>query len=147
MKPSSATANLLPRRPKAWNDGASLSAVALCATYTADGRAPVITVDPGNTPTFSPTDRAAASGYDRIVITPGSGALLRDANSVDKEAAATHLIWNGKRYGIPDAASRQALGYGDTGSIAAVQSQILAMIPPGLPDGVVLNQQSVLAAR
>lgn len=137
---SSATVGLSEERPAIWNNGASTRNEALCATYNAAGAAPVITVG-GTVPAVPTGVTPLTDTYDAVVTVAGGGALLRDSAAVSQQSA-TSLVWEGHRYGIPDAASLESLGYASHPQVASVVSGIIAMIPSGLPAGVVLNQEN-----
>ncbi len=114
---------------------ADTTKVSVCATY--DGTKPVPTVEVG-TEVDKPSGSPAVAYYDRVTVAPGAGALLRGSNTPPN--GQSFLIWEGKKYGIPDAESRAALGYGDQPAIGAVLEPVLRMIPDGLPAGVALDQ-------
>ncbi len=138
------TSNRSPSKPSSATEGipieevqftsADTSTKAVCATYTADSPRPVLTV--GDT-VAAPKSRAGGDAFDRVSTTPGGGALLRSTGAFAD--GATFLIWAGRKYGIPDPASRTALGYDSSPAIRAVLPQILKLIPDGLPAGVALD--------
>jgi len=110
----------------------------VCATYAADSATPRITI--GDT-VAGPTDPKAApavSAYDRVTTAPGGGALLR---SLGTEAdGATFLIWQGRKYGIPDLESRTSLGYASGVTIGTVQPSLLSLVPDGMGPGMALDR-------
>ena len=109
----------------------------VCATYTADSADPRITI--GDT-VAAPADAKATpavSTYDRVTTAPGAGALLQSLGT-DPDGAS-FLIWQGRKYGIPDLVSRTSLGYASGVDIGTVQPSLLSLVPDGLPAGVALD--------
>ena len=114
----------------------------ICATYFDGETFPKIQVGtdvpkPSKDSKDSKDVPPAVSWYDRVTTAPGAGALLRGSNT--PADGQPFLIWEGKKYGIPDPQSRAALGYGDKPPVAAVVEPILRMIPDGLPKGIALD--------
>ena len=110
----------------------------VCATYTADGANPKITIGDTVAPPADSKATPAVSTYDRVTTAPGGGALLR---SIGTDAdGATFLLWQGQKYGIPDLASRTALGYASGVDIGTVQPALLSLVPDGLPAGIALDR-------
>lgn len=133
-------------RPRFYNNGGSFSDLNVCATYTEGRSFPSVVVDsPGAPNVVAPSaapkqPQVQAQTYDQIVGVPGGGALVRDSESLASGGGA-QLIWQNKRYGIPDAENRSALGYGEKPPVAPVWGGILRRIPAGLPNGVLLSHE------
>lgn len=109
----------------------------VCATWPAAGRNAIVTVRVTNTPKVTTEVRPDSKLADRVVQPPGRGALIQNASTVDA-AGTSMLVMDGMAYEIDQEASRIALGFKK--APVRVQSQILSMIPSGLPDHVVLSQ-------
>ena len=130
-------------RPRFYNNGGSFADLNVCATYAEGREYPSITVDSASVPTvpasaLPKSDQVQADRYELIVGVPGGGALVRDRESLASGGGA-QLIWQNKRYGIPDAESKAALGYADKPAVAPVWGGILRRIPSGLDSGVLLS--------
>lgn len=113
------------------------SRTSVCATYVAGSDAPTVTVGDS---VDGPADKRAVpvvSSYDRVTTLPGGGALFRSLGT-DPDGA-TFLVWQGRKYGIPDLTSRTSLGYGSGVDIGTVQPSVLSLIPDGMPPGVSLD--------
>ncbi len=130
--------------PRFYQDGQGFGESNVCATYTQGRPFPAIEVDSPQVPTppkpTAPPKEGSgqAETYDLIVGLPGGGALVRNAESLAAGGGA-QLIWQNRRYGIPDAESRNALGYGDKPAVAPIWGGILRRIPAGLPNGILLS--------
>lgn len=114
----------------------------VCATYTADNVAPKITLgDTVSGPSGDDPPPPAVTTYDRVTTSPGGGALLQSLGT--QSDGATFLIWQGRKYGIPDMVSRTALGYGPDNKpqIGVVQPALLSLIPDGMPPGIALDHE------
>jgi len=139
-------------RPKFYNDGNSFAERNVCATYVEGRDTPFISVDNPNVPSVAalrpPTtsDSTEVLAYDLIVGVPGGGALVRGFDTLESGGGAT-LIWQNHRYGIPDLESRAALGYKDKPTITPIWSRILARIPAGLPNGVLLSHAAAAGTK
>ncbi len=133
-------------RPRFYNNGGAFSDLNVCATYAEGREYPSITVDSAAVPAVVAPPKTATGNtaqsqrYDLIVGVPGGGALVRDSESLPTGGGA-QLIWQNRRYGIPDAASKAALGYGDKPAVAPIWGGILRRIPSGLDDGVLLSHE------
>ncbi len=139
------TSTLPQERPRFYNNGGSFADLNVCATYTQGRAFPSIVVDSPKVPVVVAAPNAAqkqpqvqSQTYDLIVGVPGGGALVRDSESLAAGGAA-QLIWQNKRYGIPDTDNRTFLGYGNQPEVAPLWGGILRRIPAGLPNGVLLS--------
>ena len=114
----------------------------LCATWTAADADPMIAI---GAPT--PTAIGAAGGgfADKVEMPVLHGALVHP-DDVTGENPATTLITGGKRYGIASAEGQTALGYAETPK-EPIPSQLLALVPPGLEDGLVLSIEEAQKER
>ncbi|MVA74815.1 type VII secretion protein EccB [Auraticoccus sp. F435] len=111
----------------------------LCLTWGEEGAEPVLQL---GVPTPQPAGASPVPGTADLVETaPLQGALLRAERT--PEGGPAFLVVAGRRYGIPDAESRAALGYGQTPA-QAVPAALLKLVPDGLPRG---QELSVDAAR
>ncbi|MGD7705307.1 type VII secretion protein EccB [Microlunatus sp. Y2014] len=107
----------------------------LCATWESAESGPVVASDV--TPPEVTTPNADPRLADAVVSEPGRGALLANSlTEADPESAV--LLVEGQRFGIPDAASLKALGYGAT-PLDRVSPAVINLIPMGLPGGTVLS--------
>ena len=134
--PNSATPGL-PMGPVSFTT-ADTTKTTLCATYTADSPNPRITLGDTVAPPADARVAPLVGAYDRVTTAPGGGALLRSLGT-DADGA-TFLIWQGQKYGIPDLASRTALGYASGVAIGTVQPALLSLVPDGLPAGIALDR-------
>lgn len=106
----------------------------LCVTWDGEGAQPVVEL---GSPTPQPTGASPVPGTADLVETaPLRGALLRPENT--PEGRQTFLVVDRRSYGVPDAESRAALGYGQTPS-QPVSAALLKLIPSGLPAGKSLS--------
>ncbi|SDD16960.1 type VII secretion protein EccB [Auraticoccus monumenti] len=106
----------------------------LCVSWDGEGAQPVVEL---GAPTPRPTGASPVPGTADLVETaPLRGALLRPENTPDDGQA--FLVVDRRSYGIPDAESRAALGYGETPS-HPVSAALLKLIPSGLPSGTSLS--------
>lgn len=121
----------LPTSPSSAPDQATSS---LCVTWDDEGARPVVEL---GSPTPQPTGASPVPGTADLVETaPVRGALLRPENTA--EGGHAFLVVDRRSYGIPDAESRTALGYGQTPS-QPVSAALLRLVPSGLPAGVSLS--------
>lgn len=129
-----------PRPPEGYT---SLRDVAICATFE-EGDATRVKLSIGQTTPTIPADIGVPSGgIDLISSPPMRGALLRNADITDPDAAATVLLLNGRSYPIPTASDRAALGYGDVKPMA-VPGSLISLFRPGLGDRLALSRESVI---
>lgn len=126
--------------------GADVESKSICATWTAERPdEPVISYG-DDTPELPANFRVAVgNSFDLISMEPLTGALLRHSGT-QSDDAATFLIHDGKRYPIPDVASRNALGYKEV-KPAPVPGGLLSQIPDGLRGGRSLSLESVQALQ
>lgn len=133
--------------PRGPSKEASLRDVSVCATWlSADDEVPVLSYG-DKTPDF---DRSlykinAGNTFDIIQMAPLTGALLRNSQA-QSDTPVTFLVTNGRKYAIPDQASRAALGYKDVQPVA-VPGGFLAQIPEGLPERSSLSNSSITIIR
>lgn len=118
-----------------------LTRTTVCATYSGDGDPRITIGDSVAGPvaaSASDDPTPAVTAYDRVTTTPGGGALLQAKGTLPD--SATFLIWQGRKYGIPNLDCRTWLGYGSAPAIGVVQPALLTLIPDGLPPGVALDR-------
>lgn len=130
-------------KPKGPQNIGSVGQLSLCATYVGgDQTWPNITIG-APTPTRPATlVNPVGNKADMIQMDPLSGAILQN-QTLRGDHTATFLVTNGKIYGIPDHASRLALGYDDKTPIGRVPEGVLNLFPAGLPAGVDLSRASI----
>lgn len=127
-----------PGLPTAEDSVAGQASAALCVTWHGPDRPATIELD-----SVTPMVGGAGAGggtADLVETAPLKGALLRAEDSA--EAGQSFLVVDGRRYGIPDADSRNALGYAETAS-QPVSPALLRLLPDGLAKGTL----SIEAAR
>ncbi len=125
----------------------TLREVSVCITYTEEsGQNPLVSVA-DETPAI-PVNVAQPRGNltDLVAMAQVKGALLANANATGTEHA-TFLITEGLRYGIPNGASRRAIGYADSVPVAKVNADLIKLIPSGMPQGVELAKTSITTLR
>ncbi len=125
--------------PRAVPSTPDQSESSLCVTWSSGDGLPVVEV---GVDTPRPAGASPVAGTADLVETaPLRGALLRAENT--PEDGPAFLVVDRRRYGIPDAASRAALGYADTPP-QPVPAAVLKLLPDGLPPS---QELSVDAAR
>ncbi len=137
-KPDSRTPGI-PHR-KVPGSEADTTRTTVCATYVPGSANPLVTV--GTDVALTAAEKArqpAMTSYDRVTTTPGGGAMLRGEGTPAE--GTSFLVWEGRKYGIPDTVSRVSLGYGTEPAVGVVNQRVLAMIPDGLPSGVALDRE------
>lgn len=130
-------------RPQGPTNIGSVDQLSLCASYVGgDQTWPNITIG-APTPTRPATlVNPVGNKADLIEMDTLSGAILQN-QTLRGEQTATFLVTNGKIYGIPDQASRLALGYGPDTPVGRVPEGVLNLFPAGLPAGVDLSRASI----
>lgn len=116
-------------------DGTELESLSVCSTWSDADSAPVLAFGV-ETPAIK-VPQADPRLADIVNGLPGKGALLAN-NATEAEPASAVLVVDGRRYGIPDAASLAALGYASAPK-DRVPPAIMALIPAGLPSGTGLS--------
>lgn len=134
--------NMPEGRPRGSDHPQKMTA-SLCALYERDDAAPRIIIGPKVEP---PPARPSDSMYaDTIKQNPGTGALITTTTQVeDAEKGAATLVVDGKAYRTPNVASRAALRLTSPKRrlVERVPAQVIALIPPGLPNDLELSYES-----
>ncbi len=115
-----------------------MSGEAICATWTADDRPPIIGFG-GQPPSASPRKGNNGTAVDAVFMPPVTSALMQPTSTADTSRTSNlSLVTNSYRYGIADQAARDALGYSDTTPVLRVNANLLSLIPQGLDPGQIL---------
>lgn len=133
----------LPRDlPTPDEDYAGATDSSLCATWTDAETPPRIAIG-AETPAAS---AAAGGGYaDKVEMPVLHGALVHPDDTTGNNPDVT-LITDGKRYGVANPDAQTALGYAET-TKDPIPAQLLALIPPGLENGLVLSVEEAQKER
>lgn len=123
--------------------GAVSSSTSVCATRPGPGKAPTITLNDGDVPDLAGRTAPAPGNAALVVLPPGRGALLSSDAAKDPNGPSS-LVVNGLRYPIPDAATREMLGYRGKVQPQPVPPEVLKLIPDGLPAGGVLSHAAAM---
>lgn len=121
----------IPTPDEAYSGAADKS---LCATWTAADAPPLIAVG-ADTPDVP---GEVGGGFADVVKMPVLHGALVHSDDVAGDDPANTLVTDSKRFGIADMEAQTALGYAETPS-EPVPAQLLALIPPGLEEGLVLS--------
>ncbi|WP_018352245.1 type VII secretion protein EccB [Longispora albida] len=111
---------------------------AICATYRDASGSPEITLDataqvPDATPATGGSTRDGALLADRIIVEPGSGALVSALPSPTAPAGSLAIVTDlGVRYPIPAPDVQKMLGYATTTPLR-LPAALVALIPAGPP--------------
>ncbi len=128
-------------RPKAPEQSTSLAQTSVCATYTEGSGYPLISIG-DDTPRISNNVMMAnGSRADVIEMSTLTGALFRNSG-ISGTSGSAFLITAGKSYGIPDEASREALGYRNA-QVISVPGGLIQLVPPGMSPGVALSYEHI----
>ena len=84
---------------------------------------------------------AVGNAFDYLEMPTLTGALLRNASSKEDDTA-TFLVTDRKKYAIPTAEARAALGYKGVTPVP-VPGGLLSQIPDGLAEGTSLSLENV----
>lgn len=140
------TPGLPANKPQTPKNTSGLEEKSLCATYPGgDQTTPMITLG-APTPTIPASIiNPRRTKADVIEMDPLTGAILQN-QTLKGDHTSAFLVTGGRIYGIPDIASREALGYPlRTTPAGRVPAGLLALFPDGLPAGVELGKGSVVA--
>lgn len=114
---------------------AAIESTSVCASWPAAGQSPRIAF---GAPAPAVDRRSADPALADTVVQPSlRGALVRQDGAVGPADPGT-LIVGGLRYGLADADSKNALGYGEV-TPEQIPTQVLRLIPEGLPPGQSLS--------
>ncbi|CAI9402558.1 type VII secretion protein EccB [Aestuariimicrobium sp. T2.26MG-19.2B] len=122
----------------------SMQQVSVCATYTrSDPDHPRLDVDLP-TPALPVNATTPRGNKADVVEMPNQGGALLMNRALKGTETASFLVVNQKIYGIPDPASRRALGYtsGNT-TLMRVPGGVMALFEDGLPAGVSLSATQI----
>lgn len=126
----------MPKR----SETADLEEKTVCAFWADADHPPQVAF--GQTTVPVTTRNADPDQADTVVMGSLRGALVKAEGSLGTQDPGV-LIVEGKRYGLADQTAKEALGYADVAPVQ-IPTQVLRLIPAGLPRGQTLSVDAAL---